>query len=164
MSLSLRRRLTYRQKHGDQLQLHYSGLNDTLVDIAGIAIEYLPAYNGERMHIAIHELRRSHSYQNRISKETGKLGFYLDPYTGQNFEHRCQWVLDRLRELVDIFVIDVCAYTILSHHCHVVLHVDADRAKEWTDHQVIEQWNRLYEGHMLTDRYLAGEIKNYHAG
>jgi REP element-mobilizing transposase RayT len=67
-------------------------------------------------------------------------------------------VLDRLRELTDIFAIDVSAYAILSNHFHVVLHVDADKAKDWTDRQVIEQWNRLYRGHMLADRYLAGEV------
>jgi REP element-mobilizing transposase RayT len=81
-----------------------------------------------------------------------------DPYTGQSFEHRRQWVLDRMRELVDIFAIDVCAYAILSNHFHVVLHVDAEKAKGWTDQQVIEQWCRLYKGHLLADRYLAGEV------
>ncbi len=81
-----------------------------------------------------------------------------DPYTGKSFEHRRQWVLDRLRELADIFAIDISAYAILSNHFHVVLHVDADKAKDWTDRQVIEQWNRLYKGHMLADRYLAGEV------
>ncbi|MEW8026370.1 MAG: hypothetical protein AB2806_01330 [Candidatus Thiodiazotropha sp.] len=81
-----------------------------------------------------------------------------DPYTGQSFEHRRQWILDRLRELVDIFAIDVCAYAILSNHFHVVLHVDVEKAKGWTDQQVIEQWMRLYKGHMLADRYLAGEV------
>ncbi|MEJ2406979.1 MAG: transposase [Candidatus Thiodiazotropha sp.] len=81
-----------------------------------------------------------------------------DPYTGQNFEHRRQWVLDRLRELVDIFAIDVCAHAILSNHFHVVLHVDADKAKGWTERQVIEQWKQLYKGNMLADRYLGGEV------
>jgi REP element-mobilizing transposase RayT len=81
-----------------------------------------------------------------------------DPYTGQSFEHRRQWVLDRMRDLVDIFAIDVCAYAILQNHFHVVLHVDVKKAKDWTDQQVIEQWSRLYKGHMLADRYLTGEV------
>ncbi len=81
-----------------------------------------------------------------------------DPYTGKSFEHRRQWVLDRLQELADIFAIDVCAYAILSNHFHVVLHVDADKAKGWTDRQVIEQWTRLYKGHLLADRHLTGEV------
>jgi REP element-mobilizing transposase RayT len=81
-----------------------------------------------------------------------------DPYTGQSFEHRRQWVLDRMRELVDIFAINVCAYAILSNHFHIVLHVDVEKAKGLTDRLVIEQWCRLYKGHMLADRYLAGEV------
>jgi hypothetical protein len=81
-----------------------------------------------------------------------------DPYTGQSFEHRRQWVLDRIQELVDIFAIDLCAYAILSNHFHVVLHVDVEKAKGWTEQQVAEQWGRLYKGHALADRYLGGEM------
>jgi hypothetical protein len=80
------------------------------------------------------------------------------PYTGQSFEHRRQWVLDRMRKLVNIFAINVCAYAILSNHFHVVLHVDVDKAKDWSDRQVIEQWTRLYKDHMLAGRHLAGEV------
>ncbi|MET0110593.1 MAG: HNH endonuclease, partial [Candidatus Thiodiazotropha sp.] len=40
-------------RNGNQLQLHYPGLSDTQVDVVGIAIGHLPAYGGERMHIAI---------------------------------------------------------------------------------------------------------------
>ncbi len=56
-----------------------------------------------------------------------------DPYSGQNFEHRRQWVLDRLRQLSDIFAIDICAYAILSNHYHVVLHVDRETAEAWSE-------------------------------
>jgi hypothetical protein len=66
-------------------------------------------------------------------------------------------VLDRLRYLTDVCAINVCAYTILSNRFHVLLHVDVDKVQDWTDRQVIEQWNRLYNGHVLVDRYLAGE-------
>ncbi|MEL0586838.1 MAG: hypothetical protein AAES65_18405 [Candidatus Thiodiazotropha sp. (ex. Lucinoma kazani)] len=80
-----------------------------------------------------------------------------DPYTGHSFEHRRQWMLDRLRTLLDIFAINVCN-AIMSNHYQVVLHVDVDKAKGLTDQQIIEQWNRLYKGHMLADRYLTGEV------
>jgi REP element-mobilizing transposase RayT len=81
-----------------------------------------------------------------------------DPYTGQSFEHRRQWVSDRLRQLSDIFAIDICAYAIMSNHYHVVLHVDKDKAKDWSERQVISLWTQLYKGHLLADRYLAGEV------
>jgi hypothetical protein len=34
------------------------------------------------------------------------------------------------------------------------------KTKGWTDLRLIEQWIRLYKGHVLTDRYLAGEVMN----
>jgi hypothetical protein len=35
-----------------------------------------------------------------------------DPLTGQSFEHRRQWILDRLHELIGSFSIDCCGYSI----------------------------------------------------
>jgi REP element-mobilizing transposase RayT len=80
-----------------------------------------------------------------------------DPYTGKSFEHRRQWVLDRLRQLSEIFAIDICAYAILSNHYHVVVHVDSEKAKAWSEREVIFQWTQLYAGHLLADRYMAGD-------
>ncbi|MET0052025.1 MAG: hypothetical protein ABW095_13225 [Candidatus Thiodiazotropha sp.] len=80
-----------------------------------------------------------------------------DPYTGKSFEHRRQWVLDRMRTLSGIFAIEICAYAIMSNHYHVVLHVSSDQANAWSDIEVAERWMRLYKGHLLVDRYLAGE-------
>ncbi|MCP4324189.1 MAG: transposase, partial [Alteromonadales bacterium] len=47
-----------------------------------------------------------------------------DKYTGQNFEHRRQWMVDRIRYLTEVFSIEVCAYTIMSNHYHIVLYVN----------------------------------------
>jgi hypothetical protein len=52
----------------------------------------------------------------------------------------------------------VCAYAILSNPFNVVLHFDVEKAKSWTDRQVIEQWKRLCNGYLPADRYLAGEV------
>ena len=35
-----------------------------------------------------------------------------DNVTGKDYSHRKLWVTDRLRELADVFTIDVCAYAI----------------------------------------------------
>jgi len=39
-----------------------------------------------------------------------------DIVTGKSYEHRKQWVADKLSELAKIFAIDVCAYAIMSSH------------------------------------------------
>jgi hypothetical protein len=36
-----------------------------------------------------------------------------DEYSGQSFEHRRQWVVDRVRLLSSVFAIDVAAYAVL---------------------------------------------------
>ena len=38
-----------------------------------------------------------------------------DKYSGQSFSHRRQWMVDRIRQLSDIFAINVCAYSIMSN-------------------------------------------------
>ena len=44
-----------------------------------------------------------------------------DDYTGRSYEHRKEWVRDRLEELASGFAIEICAYSIMSNYVHVVL-------------------------------------------
>lgn len=74
----------------------------------------------------------------------------------KNFDHRKQWILDRIKVLSSVFVIDVCAYAIMSNHFHLVLHVDTERARCWSSDEVIERWLRLYTGPAIAHRYKAG--------
>ncbi len=37
-----------------------------------------------------------------------------DKYTGQSFEHRRQWMVDRVRYLSEVFSIEICAYAIMT--------------------------------------------------
>ncbi|MFK0572316.1 hypothetical protein [Endozoicomonas sp.] len=39
-----------------------------------------------------------------------------DDFSGKNYEHRSQWVTERLQLLVNTFAIEVCAYAIMSSH------------------------------------------------
>ena len=76
-----------------------------------------------------------------------------DKLTGNCYEHRRQWVEDRIHFLADVFAIDVCAYAVMSNHTHLVLHIHRDNALSWSVDEVIERWHRLYKGILLSQRY-----------
>ena len=58
-----------------------------------------------------------------------------DEYAGKDYSHRKHWVIDRLRELSQLFAIDVCAYAVMSNHYHLTLKVDPARAQEWREQE-----------------------------
>ena len=51
-----------------------------------------------------------------------------DTYSGINFDHRREWIENRLVKLSDIFAADLYAYAVLSNHYHVVLFVSANKS------------------------------------
>ena len=81
----------------------------------------------------------------------------VDEFSGQNYEHRRQWIVDKLKSLSTIFSIDICAYAVMSNHYHVVLHVDADAATTWSEREVIERWTTLFSAPLLVERYLKNQ-------
>jgi len=80
-----------------------------------------------------------------------------DTNTGQDYEHRRQWVDDKLLELSDVFALDICAYAIMSNHYHVVLHIDKEQADNWNQKEVIAHWHSLFSGNLLSQRFVRGE-------
>lgn len=83
-----------------------------------------------------------------------------DRYTGRNFDHRKQWLVDRLGLQASVFAIDICAYAIMDNHYHVVLSVDRHRVDDWSDDEVIERWTQLFKGPLLVQQYLAKKPVN----
>ena len=81
-----------------------------------------------------------------------------DRFTGRSFDHRKQWILDRVKLLSSLFAIDVCAYAIMSNHFHLVLYVDVKQAREWTRDEVIDRWMGLYNEPSVVKKYKAGEL------
>lgn len=47
-----------------------------------------------------------------------------DKLTGKNFDHRRQWLVDRVKLLSGIYSIDIAAYAIMSNHYNLVLRVN----------------------------------------
>jgi REP element-mobilizing transposase RayT len=81
----------------------------------------------------------------------------IDTVTGINFEHRRQWIVERIKQLANIFAIEICAYCVMSNHYHVILHVDKQSALNWDDQEVIERWRALFSLPHVVERYLTKE-------
>jgi putative transposase len=80
-----------------------------------------------------------------------------DPYTRKNFNHRRQWLVERIKTEASVFAIDICAYAIMHNHYHLVLHVDRAQASNWTQEEVIQRWCTLFSPPLLVQDYMAGE-------
>ena len=79
-----------------------------------------------------------------------------DPYSGRNYEHRRQWIVDRIRLLSSLFAIDVCAYAVMRNHYHLVLKLCPEQLKDLNDNQIMERWCALFKGPLLIQRYRPG--------
>jgi REP element-mobilizing transposase RayT len=67
-----------------------------------------------------------------------------DAYSGKNYDHRRQWVVERLETLTNIFCLDVLAYAAMSNHLHVVVRLRPDQSAGWSDEEVARRWLELY--------------------
>jgi hypothetical protein len=78
-----------------------------------------------------------------------------DHFTGQDFDHRRGWIAERIKQLATIFAIDIAAYAVMSNHYHIVVHLDRDRALDWSVEEVLTRWTALFTGPLLVVRYLS---------
>ena len=62
-----------------------------------------------------------------------------DPYSGKNYDHRKDWVRNRLIHLAAYYGIDVLSYAVMSNHLHVVLRNRPDVVKTWSNAEVAER-------------------------
>ena len=67
----------------------------------------------------------------------------FDAYTGRDYSHRKDWLVNRLRRLASIFAIDVCAYAVMENHYHTVVRTRPDIVDSWSDQEVASRWLRL---------------------
>jgi REP element-mobilizing transposase RayT len=81
-----------------------------------------------------------------------------DHYSGENYEHRRQWLEDKLHHTAQAFAIKLCAYAVMSNHYHVVLHLRPDLSTAWSDREVVKRWHSLFKGNLISQRYLANDV------
>ncbi len=67
-----------------------------------------------------------------------------DKLTGQNFDHRKAWLVERFKELTEAFAIQISAYAVLDNHYHLVLHVHEEALSTWSDEEVIHRWGIIF--------------------
>lgn len=68
-----------------------------------------------------------------------------DPLTGRSFEHRKDWIEQRLWSLSAIFCIDICAYAIMSNHYHLVVHINTYKAESLSNTEVLKRWEKIHK-------------------
>jgi REP element-mobilizing transposase RayT len=68
----------------------------------------------------------------------------VDPYTRKDYSHRKEWIVDRMRELAGLFAIEVCGYSVMSNHLHLVLRNRPDITEQWSADEVALRWCRLF--------------------
>jgi putative transposase len=83
----------------------------------------------------------------------------VDAITGKNYNHRRQWIVDRLHRLTKTFAIDLCAYAVMHNHTHVVVHIAKARAEHWSMDEVLLRWKCFYRCPSLVQRYLDEESR-----
>ena len=83
----------------------------------------------------------------------------VDDFSGRNYEHRRQWIEDRLLQLAEVFCIDICAYAVMNNHTHIVLHVDLKKVQSLTTEEVLSRWCSLFNGSYKVQCYLNANLR-----
>jgi hypothetical protein len=64
--------------------------------------------------------------------------------SGRNFGHRREWILARLKLLAANFAVEICGYSIMGNHLHLVLRTRPDVAAGWSEEEVAARWRALF--------------------
>lgn len=81
----------------------------------------------------------------------------IDRQTGKNYQHRRQWIEDRLRILSSLFAIDLCSYAIMENHFHIVVKLRPEQSESWSKNEVLKRWGSLYKGPATLQKWRNGE-------
>ncbi len=97
-----------------------------------------------------------------VSRTVRRAFLYGEDFaTGRDYSHRKQWIVDRIDLLSKNFAVDICAYAVMSNHCHIVLHVDYTRSLSWSAEEVVLRWWQIFTPKWLKDDPEA-ENKDFH--
>jgi REP element-mobilizing transposase RayT len=80
-----------------------------------------------------------------------------DTHSQTDYEHRRQWLEDKLHKTASIFSIKLCAYAVMSNHYHLVVHIHPKAAARWSKREVVRRWHSLFNGTYLSQCFASGE-------
>ncbi len=80
-----------------------------------------------------------------------------DPYSGIDYEHRRQWMVERIAFLAELFAIDIYAYAIMSNHYHLVIKLNPEQLNDLSNREIAERWSQLCQPSLLLARWLKQE-------
>jgi putative transposase len=80
-----------------------------------------------------------------------------DSHTGFNFEHRRQWIVDRIKLLCGVFSVDLCAYAIMNNHYHIVVRIDVEQIQGWSDEEIARRWLSIFSGPLPKGKIMTPE-------
>jgi len=89
----------------------------------------------------------------RCVRRTFLCGF--DKETQQSYEHRKQWIVDRIRLLSSLFTVDLCSYAVMSNHYHLVVKITPEQSDNWTNREIAERWTSIYQGPLIIQKWLS---------
>jgi hypothetical protein len=64
--------------------------------------------------------------------------------------HRKDWIVGRLRELVEVFAIPCGGFAVMDNHHHRLVRLDPARVRSWSDEEVARRWMALFPISNLT--------------
>jgi len=78
--------------------------------------------------------------------------FGYDAYTGKCYDHRKDWIRERLKFLSKIFTIDMLEYALMSTHTHSMVRTRPDILQTLSGEEVARRWLKLYPPRDLVNR------------
>ncbi|MCY9844852.1 transposase [Vibrio caribbeanicus] len=75
-----------------------------------------------------------------------------------SYEHRREWIIDKIHALSHLYCIDICAYAIMSNHYHLVVNINQKKALDLSNRQVVVRWAMAHKLPLIVQRWLTGQI------
>ena len=106
------------------------------------------------------ESTRYYHVMSRCVRRAFLCGF--DKVSGNDYEHRRDWIECRIHLLSSIFAIDVCAYAVMSNHYHIVVRLSPEQLYDADEREVARRWQCLFKGTLLFQQFCEGKaLKDY---